>query len=213
MTTLTREPSFNRASHIGSDSSTRRPIVDTIRSITRRRLASSSNARLVSSIRPRRSTKICSGRLTMISVMSGSRSGASSGPSPMTSSKRISTRRSRSAAVTSAAGGLARKWSSVSCSRSRRIPARLVMSIAAACRRKRSAWISAFAAARAGLRTAGPSVRSASTTAWADVPSRGTARRSTGAMLGAPSTGVSGTVTGVCGPVTGACGPVAGVCW
>ena len=205
---------------MGSDSSTRRPIVETILSITRRRLASSSKARFVSSIRPWRSTKICSGRLTMISVISGSRSGASSGPSPMTSSKRISTRRSRSAAVMSAAGGLSRKCSSVSCVSRRLMPARFVMSIAAACRRKRSAWISAFAEASAGLRTAGPSACGVSRTGWLVVPSRCTARRSTGAMLGAPSTGACGAVTGVCGPVTGVCGSVtavcgavAGVCW
>ena len=101
-------------------------------------------------MRPRRSTKICSGRLTMISLISGSRSSASSGPRPMTSSKRISTRRSLSIAVISAAGGLARKWSSVSCRSRRRIPARLLMSMAAAWRLSSWAWISPFAAARVG---------------------------------------------------------------
>ena len=188
-------------------------MVETMRSITRRRLASSSKARLVSSMRPRRSTKICSGRLTMISVMSGSRSGASSGPRPMTSSNSTSTRRSRSSAVTRAAGGLARKCSSVSCMSRRRMPARLVMSIAAAWRRSRSAWISALAAASPGLRApwASAALDTSTTFCGAVGFSRGTARRSTGAMLGTPSPTTCGVAAGASTGIAG-CAAV-GVCW
>ena len=69
-----------------------------------------------------------------------------------------------------------------------------------------SAWISAFAAERAGLRTVGSSaVRRSAVTAWLGAVSRGTARRSTGAMVGEPSGGVAGSGAGSGCVATGAC--------
>ena len=56
MIAFTREPSGRRASTIGDDSSIRRPIVDTILSMMRRRCALSANAAFVRSILPSRST-------------------------------------------------------------------------------------------------------------------------------------------------------------
>ena len=70
---------------MGEDSSTRRPIRATIRSITRRSWTSFSNCSSDWAIRPRRSMKIVLGPLTMISVTCGSSSRFSSGPSPRTS--------------------------------------------------------------------------------------------------------------------------------
>ncbi len=203
---MTRDPSFSRASHIGSDSSTRRPIVWTMRSITRRRLRSSSKDSDVSSILPRRSTKICSGLLTMISLTSGSRSSASSGPRPITSSNRISTRRSLSTAVTTAAGGLERKCSSVSCSRRRRMPARLLMSIWAVWCESSWAWISAFAAASAGLRLM---TRSASSGATSE-NALGVGARSAEGVGTAAGAGTACGATAAC--PGGAMVPV-GACW
>ena len=55
-TALTRLPSGSRASTIGLASSTRRPIRETIRSITRRRWLSSVNAASTAWIWPKRST-------------------------------------------------------------------------------------------------------------------------------------------------------------
>ena len=54
--TLTREPSSSRASHIGCDSSTRRPTAETILLMMRRRCASSLKRTLVGSSMPPRST-------------------------------------------------------------------------------------------------------------------------------------------------------------
>ena len=74
MTALTRLPSGRRASTIGLDSSTRRPIRDTILSMMRRRCASS--AELGRRPRPACPCARCrcsSGPLTMTSVTSGSR--------------------------------------------------------------------------------------------------------------------------------------------
>ena len=85
-TALTRLPSGRRASTMGLASSTRRPTRDTMRSIVRRRCSSSENRRSVWKSRPPRSMKIESARLTMISVISGSRSSGSSGPLPRMSS-------------------------------------------------------------------------------------------------------------------------------
>ena len=45
-------------------------------------------------------------------------------------------------------------------------------------------------------------------TTWLGALSRGTARRSTGAMVGKPSGGVVGSAAGAAGVATGA-----GVCW
>ena len=54
--TLTREPSSRRASHIGCDSSTRRPTAETILLMMRSRCASSLKRTPVGSRMPRRST-------------------------------------------------------------------------------------------------------------------------------------------------------------
>ena len=56
MIALTRDPSGSRASTIGLDSSTRRPMRETILSMIFSRWASSANATGVSSSLPRRST-------------------------------------------------------------------------------------------------------------------------------------------------------------
>ena len=55
MIALTRQPSGRRASTIGDDSSMRRPTCETIRSMIRRRWASSTNVASVSSTLPPRS--------------------------------------------------------------------------------------------------------------------------------------------------------------
>ena len=65
---LTRDPSNNRASTIGEDSSIRRPTADTIFSIIFRRWASSRNFTSVNWSFPARSTYIWSARLTRISL-------------------------------------------------------------------------------------------------------------------------------------------------
>ena len=62
MTALTRLPSGRRASTIGLDSSTRRPIRDTILSIVRRRCASSAKWASTLISRPLRSMQMLSGR-------------------------------------------------------------------------------------------------------------------------------------------------------
>src|SRR5713101_5324786 len=99
ITMLTREPSGRRASTIGDDSSTRRPIRATIRSITRRRSRSLSKTSSDWVRRPRRSAKIVLGPLTMISLTSGSSSKDSSGPRPRTSCMISSASSSRSCLV------------------------------------------------------------------------------------------------------------------
>ena len=81
ITALTREPSGRRASHSGWLSSMRRPTWATILSMTRRRCISSTKVTEGSfDSLPLRSTKHCSGPLTMISVTSSSRSNLSMGP-------------------------------------------------------------------------------------------------------------------------------------
>ena len=77
---LTRLPSGRRASTIGEDSSMRRPTCETMRSMIRRRCASSRNVASVSSIRPFRSMYSWSGPLTITSVTLGSFRNGSSGP-------------------------------------------------------------------------------------------------------------------------------------
>ncbi len=85
MMALTRDPSGKRASTMGLDSSTRRPMRDTILSMMRIRCSSSVNLTLVSSNFPLRSTNTVEGPLTRISEMVGSASNGSRGPNPMTS--------------------------------------------------------------------------------------------------------------------------------
>ena len=80
MTALTRLPSGRRASTIGLDSSTRRPMRDTILSIVRRMWASSLNVALAFTSLPSRSSQIESGPLTMTSETSTSRRNGSIGP-------------------------------------------------------------------------------------------------------------------------------------
>ena len=80
ITALTRLPSGSRASTIGLDSSTRRPMRETILSIVRRRCASSVNCPSTFWSRPLRSIQMLSGPLTMTSVRSGSRRNGSIGP-------------------------------------------------------------------------------------------------------------------------------------
>ena len=80
MIALTRLPSGRRASTIGEASSIRRPTCETILSMIRSRWALSANDTSVRSIRPSRSTKTMSCRLTMTSVIESSRSSSSSGP-------------------------------------------------------------------------------------------------------------------------------------
>ena len=86
MIALTREPSGRRASTIGELSSTRRPTPLTMRSMTRIRCLSSWNVVGSRSSLPARSTYTCLCVLTRMSLMPGSRSNGSSGPSPKTSS-------------------------------------------------------------------------------------------------------------------------------
>ena len=85
MMAFTREPSGNRASTIGLDSSMRRPTLLTMRSMICSRCASSLKVTAVGSSRPWRSTYTWSKRLTRMSETSGSRSSISSGPRPNSS--------------------------------------------------------------------------------------------------------------------------------
>ena len=78
--TLTREPSRNRASTMGDDSSTRRPIAETIRLMMRKRCASSLKWTLVSCNCPKRSMKQRLWVLMRMSVTVGSFNNGSSGP-------------------------------------------------------------------------------------------------------------------------------------
>ena len=81
ITALTRLPSGSRASTIGLDSSTRRPIRDTILSIVRRRWASSAEVRVGRRSAGRDfSSQTLSWPLTMTSETSGSRRKGSIGP-------------------------------------------------------------------------------------------------------------------------------------
>ncbi len=79
-TALTRLPSGSRASTIGLDSSTRRPMRETILSMMRRRWASSANWVSARTRRPARSSEIAPEPLTMTSETSGSRRYGSIGP-------------------------------------------------------------------------------------------------------------------------------------
>ena len=72
-TALTRLPSGRRASTIGLDSSTRRPIRDTILSMVRRRCASSVNWAVACISRPDFSSHTSWAPLTITSETSGSR--------------------------------------------------------------------------------------------------------------------------------------------
>ena len=96
--TLTREPSFKRASTIGEDSSTRLPTADTILSITCIRCRSSLKITVVFSSTPWRSTYTELQVFTRMSLTLGSCSSGSSGPRPKTSSSTSCANRSRSAA-------------------------------------------------------------------------------------------------------------------
>ncbi len=80
MIAFTRDPSGSRASTIGDDSSIRRPICPTIFVMIRRRCESSVNVSPVRESRPRRSTQMSSGPLTMISEIVESGRRRSSGP-------------------------------------------------------------------------------------------------------------------------------------
>ena len=80
MTALTRLPSGSRASTIGLDSSTRRPMRETILSMVRRRWASEPKCASTWTSRPFCSRKTLSGPLTMTSETSGSRRKMSIGP-------------------------------------------------------------------------------------------------------------------------------------
>ena len=73
ITAFTRLPSGSRASTIGLDSSTRRPILDTIFSMVRRRCASSTNWASACISRPFFSSQTLSKPLTITSETSGSR--------------------------------------------------------------------------------------------------------------------------------------------
>jgi hypothetical protein len=79
-TALTRLPSGSRASTIGLDSSTRRPILDTILSMVRRRCASSVKCASAGISRPDFSSQTLLCPLTMTSETSGSRRKGSIGP-------------------------------------------------------------------------------------------------------------------------------------
>ncbi|MNS49305.1 hypothetical protein D3C72_819090 [compost metagenome] len=96
MIAFTREPSSRRASHMGLDSSMRRPTWLTMRSMMRKRCLSSAKTTSESSMRPWRSMKTWRGLLTMTSVMVGSWIRGSSGPRPIISLKISSINRSRS---------------------------------------------------------------------------------------------------------------------
>ena len=80
MMALTRLPSGRRASTIGDDSSIRRPTCATILLMMRRRCDSSVKRADVSCSRPRRSTQMSKGPLTITSVTVSSESRRSSGP-------------------------------------------------------------------------------------------------------------------------------------
>ena len=79
-TALTRLPSGSRASTIGLDSSTRRPMRETILSIVRRRWASSCECASAGTSLPLYSSQMLWAPLTMISETSGSRRYGSIGP-------------------------------------------------------------------------------------------------------------------------------------
>ncbi len=79
-TAFTRLPSGRRASTIGLDSSTRRPIRDTILSIVRRRWASSVKCASAAISLPDFSSQTLLWPLTMTSETSGSRRYGSIGP-------------------------------------------------------------------------------------------------------------------------------------
>ena len=80
MIAFTREPSGNRASTSGEDSSIRRPTWPTIFVMMRRRCESSVNASVVCDRSPFRSSQMSCGPLTMISEIDASESRRSSGP-------------------------------------------------------------------------------------------------------------------------------------
>ena len=84
--TLTRDPSFSRASASGVVWSTRRPTELQMRCAIWNRCSSSRNWTWASSSLPLRSTNVCSGPLTMMSLIAGSASSSSSGPRPSSSS-------------------------------------------------------------------------------------------------------------------------------
>ena len=79
-TALTRLPSGSRASTIGLDSSTRRPMRETILSMVRRRWSSSAKWAEAGTSRPLFSSQIESWPLTITSETSGSRRNGSIGP-------------------------------------------------------------------------------------------------------------------------------------
>ena len=79
-TALTRLPSGRRASTIGLDSSTRRPMRETILSIVRRRCASSVKCASAGISLPDFSSQTLLWPLTMTSETSGSRRNGSIGP-------------------------------------------------------------------------------------------------------------------------------------
>ena len=109
MMAFTREPSGRRASAIGVDSSMRRPTRETILSMIFIRCASSLKRVSVLTMRPPRSTKMCSWPLTMISEIALSAINGSSGPRPMISFCRSATSRCFSVALS----GRASSWISV----------------------------------------------------------------------------------------------------
>ena len=92
---LTREPSGNRASTIGTDSSKRLPSGAIILSIIIRTWSLEINFFVVNSILPWRSTYTWSLLLTIISVISSSRKRSSRGPKAKASSQTSFTRRCR----------------------------------------------------------------------------------------------------------------------
>jgi len=120
MMAFTREPSGKRASTMGLDSSTRRPMRDTILSMIFIRWALSENTTSVSSSLPRRSTNTCEGPLTRMSDTVGSASKGSSGPRPMISSWMSSTMRLRSCAFSAAPASSSRRSTSMPSSSRRR---------------------------------------------------------------------------------------------
>lgn len=101
--TWTREPSGSRASHRGSERSTRRPAPASMRSIACSSSCSSANATPVSSMRPRRSTQTGRVPLIMISSISSSSSSDSNGPSPTVRSRSRRRTSSRSSGGSSGA--------------------------------------------------------------------------------------------------------------
>ena len=103
MMALTREPSCKRASTMGEDSSTRRPMRDTMRSMICIKCWLSLNDKPVISSLPARSTYTRSKRLTRMSEMLGSLSSGSSGPRPKISSRISRDNCSRSAKLSGTA--------------------------------------------------------------------------------------------------------------